>query len=819
MALLEYEFRVLGKNVVDQALASIERRIAQHNAFVRRQLGGQQAVARTATSVSPAAAMRAMQSEERRAAQQQQREAARLHAERMRQTKVEAREKERAQKAAAAAAAREEKQLARDLERQREYWAKARHASTLRRIKDEERAQKRAEREQLRVLRERETFIRSTLGGAGQRVLGTAASVGRTGAAMVGISGSFLAAASISQALKLDEAARRFAIAAREPGKAELDPEVVRRRAVQVGIARGIAPEAVMAGMAGFQAATGEAEFAMQAADLFATFAQATDSAFEDIAASGAALFENFKVKDVQALGDALAKLAEQARRGGTFEMKNLAKRLPQITAGFAARGMGIEALPEIGAVAQIAMKSFGTGEEAAARTSTALDALFRQLIAKADDIESGAAFGGRRAQVFRTMGDATSGIRTDIGTLIADVVAASRGNLTELQKVFGDEGGRGIAQFVGTFQQASAAAGGGERGIEAGRRAVLERIQQFSQLPANMAEVERAATDAMKATSVQLEILNAKLKDAISSEFFPALERVAPHLERLVPAVATLAEKMVKTADWFARNPFSGIGAVLAGLLTIEIAKGAIGPKVADAIVQLILRQTARAPTAPTPPGGTSPVIVGGPGGGAGTPKPGGGRFGRLAGAGGKLLGAGSGALFGHGMGTLVGGAVGGEKGAETLGRVGAGAGAGAVLGPAGAIMGAALGAAYDSIMDFREQIAPMGDFFQEMERLAELRRRADERLEEARRNGGRFIAPADQIQTSINQSIEPPNMSVDPMMSVPGVVVPKLDTSNVQTELDAFRNDIIKVRSELSKLRVPDAPNRSVSPSPIKG
>src|SRR5690606_38663769 len=157
------------------------------------------------------------------------------------------------------------------------------------------------------------------------------------------------------------------------------------------------------------------------------------------------------------------------------------------------------------------------------------------------------------------------------------------------------------------------------------------------------------------------------------------------------------------------------------------------------------------------------------------------------------------------HSMGTIVRGADGGEKGAETLGRVGADAGAGAVLGPAGAIMGAALGAAYDSIMDLREQIAPMGDFFQEMERLAERRRRADERLEEARRNGGRFIAPADQIQTSINQSIEPPNMSVDPMMSVPGVVVPKLDTSNVQTELDAFRNDIIKVRSELSKLRVP--------------
>lgn len=816
MALLEYEFRVLGKNVVDQALASIERRIAQHNAFVRRQLGGQQAVARTATSVSPAAAMRAMQSEERRAAQQQQREAARQHRERMRQARAEAREKERAEKAAARAVAREEDRLAREHARQREYWAKARHASTLQRIKAEERAQQRAQREQLRALRERETFARSVLSGAGRRVLGTAAAVGRAGAAMVGIGGSVLAAGAVSQAVELDERARRLAILGRDAGERGRDPEELRRRITQVAIASGLAPESVARGAEEFTAETGNLEGAIGNLQTFATVAQASGASIEEIARAAAHL-RKLGIESIDDMRQSLASLTMQGKKG-SFEIRNMAAEFPEVTAQAANFGLrGVRSLQQLGGLMQVAKTASGTGAEA----STAVQSMFRQLAAKSPQLQSGEAFEGRAVEVF--VGGDTKGELRDFRDILGDILVQSRGDLPQLQDVFDIRGIKAVNPLISKFREvrtAELAAGRSEKeASETARDAALAVLDRAANAPGGWADVEMDARDAMQATAVELQLLNTKLKDAISSEFFPVLKRLLPELEKLVPAAAKLASSIVDLGSWLAKNPWSGLGAAIAAAITIELGKGLIAKAAADALSKVILSTMATT----LPKGGAAgpggPIIVGGPGGGAGAPKPGGGRFGRLAGAGGKLLGAGSGALYGHGMGTLVGGAAGGEKGAETLGRIGAGAGAGAVLGPAGAIMGAALGAAYDSIMDFREQIAPMGDFFQEMERLAELRRRADERLEEARRNGGRFIAPADQIQTSINQSIEPPNMSVDPMMSVPGVVVPKLDTSNVQTELDAFRNDIIKVRSELSKLRVPDAPNRSVAPSPIKG
>ncbi len=817
MALLEYEFRVLGKNVVDQALASIERRIAQHNAFVRRQLGGQQAAARTATSVSPAAAMRAMQSEERRAAQQQQREAARQHRERMRQARAEAREKERAEKAAARAAAKEEERLARELARQREYWAKARHASNLQRIKAEERAQQRVQRDQLRALRERETFARSVLGGAGRRVLGTAASVGRAGAAMVGIGGSVLAAGAVSQAVELDERARRLAILGRDAGERGRDPDELRRRITQVAIASGLAPESVARGVEEFTAETGNLESALGNLQTFATVAQASGASIEEIARAAAHL-RKLGIESIDDMRQSLASLTMQGKKG-SFEIRNMAAEFPEVTAQAANFGLrGVQSLRQLGGLMQVAKTASGTGAEA----STAVQAMFRQLAAKSPQLQSGEAFEGRTVEVF--VGGDTKGELRDFRDILGDILVQSRGDLPQLQEVFDIRGIKAVNPLISKFREvrtAELAAGRSEKeASEAARSAALAVLDRAANAPGGWSDVEMDARDAMQATAVQLQLLNTKLKDAISSEFFPVLKRLLPELEKLVPAAAKLASALVDLGSWLAKNPWSGLGAAIAAAITIELGKGLIAKAAADALSRVILSTMATT----LPKGGAAgtggPIIVGGPGGGAGAPKPGGGRFGRLASVGGKLLGAGSAALFGHGMGTLVGGAAAGERGAEMFGRLGAGAAAGGQLaGLPGAFLGASVGLVSDAFDSLLTQLEPMGDFFQEMERLAELGRRADERLEEARRNGGRFIAPADQIQTSINQSIEPPNMSVDPMMSVPGVVVPKLDTSNVQTELDAFRNDIIKVRSELSKLRVPDAPNRSVAPSPIKG
>lgn len=416
-------------------------------------------------------------------------------------------------------------------------------------------------------------FLHSTIGNSASRVMGTIGAVGRAGAAAVGLGGAGLAAASVNQALKLDEASRRLSIAGRGPGEKGADPEALKRTFTQTGIETGVAPEQLASAAGAYVAKTGDLKTAMANMRNFAVTAQATGASVEDIASAAGDLSQKFDIKSADEMGQALAVLAFQGKKGA-FELKDMAEQFPEMAAAAQRAGMtGVKGMKTLGGLAQIARQSTGSGAEA----STATQMMLTQLTTKADKLKSGEALGGQRVNVFEG-GDATKKAR-DIPTVLAEIVSKSHGNQTQLAKLFDVRGMRAVSPFVKTYRDAAEATTGSAAQKEAaGKRAVMTQIAVASDGGGTWADVEQDATDAMKATSVQLDILKTKLETAVASSLFPAISRLVPQIEELVPAVGRAASFLVSLATAFAQNPITGIGAAITLSVVKDIAEAGLG-------------------------------------------------------------------------------------------------------------------------------------------------------------------------------------------------------------------------------------------------
>jgi hypothetical protein len=540
LAILEYNLRAVGEADIARSLAVVERRFVAHAAKINRTLaiGGGSIRSRAATASAAVS---------------------------------------ETEKTARATKAKFDDAQRKIFESTKRYETSA-HRLRLRHVETEQREKLNKLRAFNRAaVREQEAArgsFKRAMGGGAMSGVGALGSVGKAGLATLGVGGSVLAASAVHETFKLDEQIRRFVVAGRDSGSVGQDPEAIRRKVTATGLARGIDPAAVMAGVAQFQTVTGRGDVGMQMADTFATFGQATGGDPAEIADAAASLFQNLKIQDIDALTEALAKLTFQGKKG-SFEFKDLAAQLPRVTAGLAGRGIGggAEGVSKMGAALQIVQR--GTGD--AAVTSTAIDAVFRQMVAKAKEIQSGAAFGGKKTNIFEG-GKATNAMRGDIDVLIADVLKASGGDAIKLQKIFGDEGMKGMNPFISEFR----GAGGGD----AGHAAVLKMFAEFADVTGNYKEIQRDAADVQKATSIQFQIAMMELKQVMVDELVPAAKEFAPRVRDLGPPLRVLASNALQAAKAFGENPAAGIGAILAGGIAMELGKAQLAQLVTTGIV-----------------------------------------------------------------------------------------------------------------------------------------------------------------------------------------------------------------------------------------
>lgn len=146
----------------------------------------------------------------------------------------------------------------------------------------------------------------------------------------------------------------------------------------------GIARTELLRGASAYQALTGDTVGGTKALRTFARVAQATGSAVEDVATTGAALTQNLGVAP-EDLERAFGILNTQGK-AGAIELRDLAGEMASLTPQFTrfAGGKGLAGMQEMGSAAQIIRRNFSSASEA----GTGFRSLMTSIVRNAKKLE-----------------------------------------------------------------------------------------------------------------------------------------------------------------------------------------------------------------------------------------------------------------------------------------------------------------------------------------------------------------------------------------------------------------------------------------------
>ena len=363
------------------------------------------------------------------------------------------------------------------------------------------------------------------------------------GAAAIGVSTAVVGAAA-RESIKLGEIANRFAINAKLAGQ-NVSANQAKQNFEQVAIATpGVKSEDIGEAALAFQSKTGRSLGKGELSTL-ATAASASGGQVQDIAAAAASLGEKFDIKKVEDLQSALAALIDQGAKG-SFELKDAAGQFEALSAAASRFGLnkGVQSVKTLGGLTQMARASTGSAEEA----STAVQAMFSQLILKSGDLSKGK-FGGAKINVFDKKGQSQ-----DITKLLPEIIAKVGGKdmqkkMTGLAEIFDARGIKAISPLIEAF---AAATKDGKDGMAAMQAVISKNIDTT----ASWATVQGAAAASQKDASAQLSVAWEQIKASVSAQVVPALLQLVPQVLALLPAIqpligafGVLAEGAVKVA------------------------------------------------------------------------------------------------------------------------------------------------------------------------------------------------------------------------------------------------------------------------------
>lgn len=586
MALLEYDFKIVGASAIDRAFASIERRAIQHNRKLAQTFA--QPVGRRSIGASASSGAGSAIVAERRLASESERLARRESAARM----------------------REEQKLARWRQTlQNRYW----HNEAMRRNREDAAATRAAARMRAR-----------TVGTAARSIRGTLGAVGATAGTALAIGGSFAISGAVSQHMREIAAASRLANQANRP---EIKGQLLREAQ---GV-KGFSGEQTLGALEAFYTPTGDLDAARAAAQDLGKLALATGTDFGEMAGAAGAAFNVIRdsIKDPQkrleALKEVMGTLTEQGSMGA-IEIRDMVTELKGL--GAASRkfeGGPVELLKSMGAMAQAAVARGGAASAAEATTAVTRFA--------ADLTKSPAqkALRGMSVDIFADKGKTKL---KDPREIMADILGATRGDLTKIEAVMNAESAKVLAGFSPMFLDAAkkaeseAKAGGKsdketrQAGRDAGRDALLAEFNRFANAKTSQESIDKRAASRLSDPDLQYEEEIKKFRHAIGSELLPQLTRMVPAIAEATPKITALIKSITWVIDKF--GILGTLGGVIVAKVTADIAAARIG----DAITRAVLGGGGGI-------GGAAGGMLGGAGGGAGKMLAGG--------AGGRILALGA--------------------------------------------------------------------------------------------------------------------------------------------------------------------------------
>ncbi len=546
MAILNYEFAVVGADAVERSFASIEKRAAIHNARMNRMFGIRGTAPnalRTARGADPVAAATREKISREKALQREKAKTARIELADQRRI---AREVERS-------------------ERQHSLMKRQHHAYQLKQIDQQKR---RAQRAAVVERHERERTAKGFVGAVGRGAGGTLKAVGALGVGALAVGGTFAVSNAIQN--QMSEGAQASKLA-NQAGRPELKAQLLKESR---GV-RGFTGGEALAGMSTFVTKTGDLDSARLIIKDLGELALATDANLGDLGATAGQAFNVLKdqisdpVERMKELKAIMGVLAQQGAMGAV-EISDLARDFGKLGAATRAfEGNAPDLLRAVGAFAQVAVAKGGA--EGSADASTAATRMASDMVTNSKKFK---ALGVN----IKSKNDPTK-LRNPM-EIMADVLDKTKGDISKTSGLFGQESAKIFRGFAATYSEAEKKQKGG------GRAAVMAEFDRYAKATLDPAQLKRQADSRMADDDLQWKEQMKQLENEIGTHLLPEVRKLVPELAKLTPEIGKLAGVAAKVLGWFADNPVRGVGAMIGAAIVTDLAKAAIGDAVRKAMV-----------------------------------------------------------------------------------------------------------------------------------------------------------------------------------------------------------------------------------------
>lgn len=454
----------------------------------------------------------------------------------------------------------------------------ARERGRRRGIRDFERQQLAAAK---RVEAQRAKF-RSAVSGGIVRGTGSALrGIGRVAGGALAIGGGLAATQSIRERLSLNAQATDLANQAYgntgEIRSREAIRQDVLRQTEALDKSSGIGQDNLVRGLRAFTTISGDLSGGQALLPFMADLADASGADVGDVGrataqAKQAVALSGIEdpVKQVEETKKIMAALAKQSKLG-SIEMADMATQMGKLTSSAGRfEGGASDLIETMGALGQMALAG------GAASPDEAMTALMRF----SDDlVKNSDRFKKQGVSIWADKGKTKLKGPEDI---LLQVLGKTGGNLEKIKKLFGVRSAKAVEPLLKTFNESEAKKKG------SGLDAVRAQIAKFSGGLSDK-DIREGAAFKRKQDDRQIKAAFDEFKRAMGKELVPVLQELTPKFKELVPHIGKIAEMFASFVTWFAKNPISGIGAIIAASVAKEIAGAAIGKVAGSALEKAI--------------------------------------------------------------------------------------------------------------------------------------------------------------------------------------------------------------------------------------
>ena len=529
------------------------------------------------------------------------------------------RKKEKDEERSMRAMVREAEKSARDRQRIEDKVEREWKRMQQRRLRENERIEREATRIHDRELkaRQRADFIRArdemrnrrrfagAVGMAGAQGLGRGARVvggfaRQTMGMMTGIAGDMSISGSVQRNAQnegalsdlLNAGVNRFSSVrenSRKRDRGEMEG-VLDSATTTYGMERGDA----IAGLRSFTSSTGDLATATKLLPKLAELSRATGASLEDM--TGAAGKAGLAFGDMTDSSKKAEKIMQVMRviagqgKAGSVEAKDMATQMGKLVATAGKfEGDNVENLAKMGMLAQFAAGGGGAWSGKSAATAVT---------------QFGAVFGKEaRVQAFKKEGvDVfTDKSKTKVRApeqIIADAFEKTGGNKVKINQMFGSVmAARAVDQFGTVFSKGYTDASGKQT---KGKDAILAYAKDMTATTMTEKEVTGAWQDRSRDADVKMAQVQANFDKAVRERVLPALMKLIPEFEKMVPLFVDLNAKalpafiqLIKTVGEFAQAhkgiidsiAAHPIGAIMAAEVTKSMGQAALGQLIANGL------------------------------------------------------------------------------------------------------------------------------------------------------------------------------------------------------------------------------------------